>query len=56
MMFGMDAFYIDFPVSGVHTPVFMPPLVAFAVSFIASMGGVSGAFFLLPYQVSILHG
>jgi len=51
----MDALFVEFPVSGVHTWVFVPPLVAFAVSFFSSMGGVSGAFFLLPYQVSILN-
>jgi uncharacterized membrane protein YfcA len=51
----MDILYMDFPVSGVHTWVFLPPLVAFAVSFFSSMGGVSGAFFLLPYQVSFLN-
>jgi len=48
-------FYVSFPVSGVRTLVFFPPLVAFAVSFFASMGGVSGAFLLLPFQVSFLH-
>jgi uncharacterized membrane protein YfcA len=51
----MDILYMDFPVSGVRTWVFLPPLVAFAVSFFSSMGGVSGAFFLLPYQVSFLN-
>ena len=43
-----------FPVSGVKTWVFLPPLVAFIVSFCTSMGGISGAFLLLPFQVSIL--
>jgi uncharacterized membrane protein YfcA len=43
-----------FPVSGVETPVWVPPLVALAVSFFTSMGGVSGAFLLLPFQVSVL--
>jgi uncharacterized membrane protein YfcA len=47
--------YVIFPVSGVRTYVFLPPLVAFAVSFFASMGGVSGAFLLLPFQISFLH-
>jgi uncharacterized protein len=50
----MDLF-VTFPVSGVRTWVFLPPLVAFAVSFLASMGGVSGAFLLLPFQISFLH-
>ena len=47
--------YMIFPISGVRILVFLPPLVAFAVSFFASMGGVSGAFLLLPFQVSFLH-
>jgi uncharacterized membrane protein YfcA len=50
----MDFFYVHFPVSGVKTWVFLPPLVAFVVSFFTSMGGVSGAFLLLPFQVSFL--
>ena len=37
-----------FPVSGIEAPFFVPPLAAFAVSFLCSMGGVSGAFLLLP--------
>jgi hypothetical protein len=44
-----------FPISGVKTWAFIPPLVAFIVSFITSMGGISGAFLLLPFQVSCLH-
>ncbi len=51
----MDLLYVQFPVSGVETWVFLPPIVAFLVSFFTSMGGVSGAFLLLPFQVSCLH-
>lgn len=51
----MDFLYVLFPVSGVETWVFIPPLVAFIVSFFTSMAGVSGAFLLLPFQVSFLH-
>jgi uncharacterized membrane protein YfcA len=51
----MDFLYAHFPVSGVDTWVFIPPLVAFVVSTFTSMGGVSGAFLLLPFQVSILN-
>jgi uncharacterized membrane protein YfcA len=51
----MNAAYFHFDVSGVDTWVFIPPLVAFAVSTLTSMGGVSGAFLLLPFQVSILN-
>jgi uncharacterized protein len=51
----MDFLYVHFGVSGVDTWLFFPPLVAFVVSFFTSMGGISGAFLLLPFQVSILH-
>ena len=51
----MDFLYLHFPVSGVDTWLFLPPLVAFIVSTITSMGGISGAFLLLPFQVSVLQ-
>ncbi len=51
----MDFFTILFPVSGVKTYIFIPPLVALVVSFFTAMGGVSGAFLLLPFQMSVLH-
>lgn len=44
-----------FPVSGVEVNPLIPPLVAFLVSSITTSAGVSGAFLLLPFQVSILH-
>jgi uncharacterized membrane protein YfcA len=50
----VDFLHVTFPVSGVETWAFLPPLVAFVVSFFTSMGGVSGAFLLLPFQVSVL--
>ncbi|MBI5097831.1 MAG: sulfite exporter TauE/SafE family protein [Nitrospirae bacterium] len=43
-----------FPVSGVKTSILLPPLVALVISFFTSMGGVSGAFLLLPFQMSVL--
>ncbi|MCX5893789.1 MAG: sulfite exporter TauE/SafE family protein [Deltaproteobacteria bacterium] len=43
-----------FPVSGVEVNPIIPPLIALVVSTFTSMGGVSGAFLLLPYQVSFL--
>ena len=43
-----------FPISGIEVNPFIPFIVAFAVSFFTSMGGVSGAFLLLPFQVSYL--
>ncbi len=51
----MEFLSVFFPVSNVETYVFIPPLVAFVVSFFTSMGGVSGAFLLLPFQMSVLH-
>jgi uncharacterized membrane protein YfcA len=44
-----------FPVSGVEVNPLIPPLVALVVSTFTSMGGVSGAFLLLPFQVSFLN-
>jgi uncharacterized membrane protein YfcA len=43
-----------FPVSGVEINPAVPFLVALVVSFFTSMGGISGAFLLLPFQVSVL--
>jgi uncharacterized protein len=43
-----------FPVSGVETALWVPPLVGMAISFFTSMGGISGAFLILPFQVSVL--
>ena len=43
-----------FPVSGIEVQPTLPLVVAFVVSLFTSMGGVSGAFLLLPFQVSVL--
>lgn len=43
-----------FPVAGIEVNPLIPPLTAFVISFFTSMGGVSGAFLLLPFQVSML--
>jgi uncharacterized membrane protein YfcA len=43
-----------FPTAGIEVAPWVPPLVAFVVSFFTSMGGVSGAFLLLPFQMSFL--
>ncbi|MDI6747273.1 MAG: sulfite exporter TauE/SafE family protein [Rhodocyclaceae bacterium] len=43
-----------FEVSGVVVPVWLPPLVAFVISLFTSMVGISGAFLLLPFQMSVL--
>lgn len=45
---------MHFPVAGIDVFPLAPPLVAFGVSFFASMGGISGAFLLLPFQMSVL--
>ncbi len=45
---------ISFPLSGVETYWWLPAVVAFIISFFTSMGGVSGAFLLLPFQISFL--
>ncbi len=44
-----------FPVADIEISPFIPPLVACIISFFTSMAGVSGAFLLLPFQVSILE-
>ncbi len=51
----MDFLEVLFPVSGVKTNILFPPLVAFVISFFTSMSGVSGAFLLLPFQMSFLN-
>ena len=43
-----------FQTAGIEVSPIIPPLVAFVISFFTSMGGVSGAFLLLPFQVSFL--
>lgn len=51
----MELFNVFFSVSGVYTNILIPPFVALAISFFTSMGGISGAFLLLPFQVSFLN-
>ena len=43
-----------FPVANVEVSPFVPVMVAFTISFFTSMAGVSGAFLLLPFQMSYL--
>ena len=50
----MEFLQFTFPRSGVETSILIPPLVAFGISFFTSMGGISGAFLLLPFQMSVL--
>ncbi|MCR5814509.1 MAG: sulfite exporter TauE/SafE family protein [Desulfovibrio sp.] len=43
-----------FPTAEITCNPFLPFLTAVTVSFFTSMGGVSGAFLLLPFQMSVL--
>jgi len=45
---------VTFPTSGVTTWFFLPPLVALALAYFGAMAGVTGAFLLLPFQMSVL--
>jgi len=45
---------VHYPVSGVEVNPLLPLLVAFAISALTAPAGVSGAFLLLPFQVSVL--
>jgi len=47
-------FKVVFPVSKVKAFVFLPPLVAFLLAYFGAMAGVTGAFLLLPFQMSVL--
>jgi uncharacterized membrane protein YfcA len=50
----MDLLQVIFPVAGIKTYLFIPPAMAFTISFFTSMAGISGAFLLLPFQMSVL--
>lgn len=43
-----------FATAGIEIAPWIPPLVSFVISFATSMGGISGAFLLLPFQMSFL--
>jgi len=45
---------ITFPISKVTTFILLPPLVTFVLAYFGAMAGVTGAFLLLPFQMSIL--
>lgn len=45
---------MNFPVAGIEISPWIPPAVAFTISLFTAMGGVSGAFLLLPFQISVL--
>lgn len=50
----MDILWHHFAISGVETWLWLPPLAGFVVSFFSAMVGISGAFLLLPLQMSVL--
>ena len=43
-----------FEIANITVPLWLPPVVGFLISFFTSMVGVSGAFLLLPFQMSVL--
>ncbi len=43
-----------FPISGITAPLWLPPLAGAVVAFFSSMVGISGAFLLIPFQISVL--
>lgn len=43
-----------FPASQVETWLWLPPLVSFVLAYFGAMAGVTGAFLLLPFQMSVL--
>ncbi len=47
-------FKITFPTSKVTTYFFLPSTVTFILAFFGAMAGVTGAFLLLPFQMSVL--
>lgn len=49
-----SALWHQFAVSGVETWLWLPPLAALLISFFTSMVGISGAFLLVPFQISVL--
>lgn len=51
----MDFLNYLFPVSGVETNILVPPLVALLISSLTATAGVSGAFLILPFQMSVLN-
>ncbi len=50
----MDSLLYRFPASDVETYLWLPPLVMFLIASATSMGGVTGAFILLPFNMSVL--
>jgi uncharacterized membrane protein YfcA len=45
---------MHFPASGVECAWWIPPVVAFGLALLTAPAGISGAFLLLPFQMSVL--
>ncbi|MFN3885090.1 MAG: sulfite exporter TauE/SafE family protein [Rhodocyclaceae bacterium] len=45
---------MHFATAGITAPFWLPPLAGFVLAFFCSMVGISGAFLLLPFQMSVL--
>lgn len=43
-----------FATAGITAPFWLPPLAGFVLAFFCSMVGISGAFLLMPFQMSVL--
>ena len=43
-----------FETAGITAPFWLPPLAGFVLAYFCSMVGISGAFLLLPFQMSVL--
>jgi uncharacterized membrane protein YfcA len=43
-----------FETAGITAPLWLPPLAGFVLAYFCSMVGISGAFLLLPFQMSVL--
>lgn len=50
----MTGLWWHFPVSGIETWLWLPPFAAMVIAFFTSMVGISGAFLLVPFQMSVL--
>ncbi len=48
------SFRYAFPTSGVTAPALLLPLVSAGLAYFGAMAGVTGAFLLLPFQMSVL--
>jgi hypothetical protein len=45
---------VFFETAGITVPLWLPLLVGFVLAFFGAMAGISGAFLLLPFQMSVL--